>query len=209
MSAPASALIAGRVAAEESAGAVKKILEALNEKVVSLKWEKNPKTHKMELVSVQVNVTTGLVLGGAGLALAWEAANWFARAGVGGATNPMNVIAAEDMLAGPGGWIDLAITDIFGNAIKTETGAPKTVQAPPSFGAAYNVMLRNFVVAGPGTIAAELVSFVGNLTTGGGPGSSGGSQSFASSGAQSVWDKLKSETVDKGRRNVGPAHSRT
>jgi hypothetical protein len=177
----AAALLGAKATGEETAGAIKQVLDALNKDLISFHWAKNPRTHKLELVSVDVKITVGFVLGGAALALLWEIANWFAQSGIGQATNAENVPDIIGLLTlNP---VAIALTDLFGNPILNSDGSKKTVTAPPTFGAAFNTMMRNLTVAGPGQLALTLVNLVGNATTGGG---TGGTTTGSSSGTTSA-----------------------
>jgi hypothetical protein len=165
MAAAASTIVGGKVAADQSAGLIKTVMDALNKNVLSLHWERDPKkSSKMRLGSVDVNVTTGLILGAAALALLWEIGNWFAQ-GFEGNAGSNSFLTDAELVSGPAGWITLGLTDLFGNPVKDSSGNQKTVSAPPTFGAAYNNMLRNFTLAGPGQAAQTLMNMVAKATT--------------------------------------------
>ena len=182
MAAPAAALgaEAAAQASQQASSMLKTVLDALNKNVLSFHFEKNPRRVEGPLIlkSVDINISTGLILGAAGLAIVWEAGNWFANALA--KWNGGDGLPAElglSAILGPAGLVVTGLTDLLGNPIiDPQTGQQKTVQAPASFGAAYNQMLRNFTVSLPGTLAQKLVNLVGNYTTGGGPGQSTAAQ---------------------------------
>lgn len=68
------------VGAREAQGLVSTLVEGLNKNVLTFTWRRSWKDRKLILQGVQVNISTGLILGGVALALLWEAANWFAHA---------------------------------------------------------------------------------------------------------------------------------
>jgi hypothetical protein len=163
VAAPAAALVGG----DSAAGAVKQVLKALEHNIISFKFERDPKNFKkMRLVSMEFNVTTGLILGTAALGLAWEVGMAFANSGLGGGTAGTVGDLTSLVTLNPFEWL---VTDLFGNAIVDENGKQKTVKIPQTFGATFNQMLRNATAAGPGQLAQTLLNLVANATTGGGP----------------------------------------
>jgi len=162
----ATALLSGKATAEDTKGLIKTVVDALNRDIVSFRFERDPKHYKkMRLVSVDVHVTTGLILGSAALALLWELGNWFAK-GIAGwnGGSASNVPDAVGLLSlNP---VLILLTDIFGNPVLNSSGQQKSVSVPPTFGATYNVMMRNLTAAGPGTLAQALLNMVGNATAG-------------------------------------------
>ena len=169
MAAPAAGLAAlgldAKTATEASKGIIRAITTGLEHPVVSLHWEPDPKNYKkLKLTGVDVKITTGLILGSVALALLWEAANWFAQAlssspaGSGAAIlDVTGLVTANPVL--------IALADILGNPIKDSNGQQKTVTAPATAGAAYNVFIRNTILAGPSPIAAALMNQIANATT--------------------------------------------
>lgn len=164
MAAALPAAAAGaKIGADEAAGVIKSVLNALNHDILTVRWERDPKKHdKMRLASVDFHVTNGLVLGMVLLGLAWEAANWFASGGIFNSSSPENVILTDALLA-PEQYVTIFLSDIFGKPITNPDGSQKSVQVPATFGAAYNQMMRNLTVAGPGTLAQGMVNLVGRL----------------------------------------------
>lgn len=169
--AAAPAALAGQVAAKEGAGIVKAILNALERDVVHFHFERDPKNYKrMRLESFDININTGLILGLILCGLGWEAANWFAQA----LSKDADVASA---ILNPAQWTKDVITMDFSlspiltalglNKPKTP-GAPTTATAPSTFGAAYNSMLRDLTVAGPGLAASSLRDVVAKALLGNG-----------------------------------------
>ena len=162
--------VASKLSKDETAGIIKSVMNALERDIVAFHFERDKNTGKQVLQATDVHVTTGLVLGTAFLALLWEMSNWFAAAiakGLGGDTEGIPNILA---LVSPPEFETLVLADFVGNEIKDAAGNVKTVQAPSTFGAAFNLMLRNMTVAGPGQAANLFLGAIGNLTTGGGAG---------------------------------------
>jgi len=167
--ATAASMLGGKVAAEEAKGLIKTVIDALNHDLVSFHWERDPKNYrKMKLVSVDVHITTGIVLGAAALALLWEIGNWFAKAfasqGGDAAAVPdiLALITLNPVLFVAGNtipWLANPATNPFIapllNPPKGGSGKPQTVAIPSTFGAAFNAMMRDMTVAGPG-LAAQL-----------------------------------------------------
>lgn len=202
MAAAASALISGKISGEDAKGLLKGAIDALNKPIVTITWTRNPKrTSQLRVESVTLNVTTGLVLGGVALAMLYEAAAWFANAIAlkGGASvddigdlipDVTALVSANPVL-----WL---VTDLFGApVIDPSTGQQKSVQVPATFGAAFNLTMRNLVVGGPGTLSAGLVNLVGQLTNGnplsslsGGTATSSSSSSGSSTPAPKVMEPL-------------------
>lgn len=152
--------VAGKTAAVEGAGVIKTLLEGLNKSIVSVHVIRNPKNYKkMQISSIDINITAGLIIGAAGLAILWEIANWFAQSGAGGGT-PGSISTDLELVGGPAGWITLGITDLLGNPVLNSDGSQKTATGPGTFGAAYNQMLRNLTLAGPGQAASSLLNLV-------------------------------------------------
>ena len=164
MAAAAGDLLAGKTASKTAEGLIRTVINALEHPIISLHWSRDPKDYKkFVLTEVDVKITTGLVLGGIGLAMLWEVGSWFANAlsKYGGGDE---VVDAVELVTGLSFLIPL--TDIFGNIIKDPTtGAQKTVNAPPTAGAAYNALIRNGILAGPGPLIQALMNQVANYTT--------------------------------------------
>lgn len=182
MAAPATALVGAKATADEAKGLIKTVMDALNHNIVSFRFERDPKNYrKMRLAAVEINITTGIVLGAAALALLWEIGNWFAKSGVGGGDGAAVPDILSLITANP---VMFVVTDLLGNVITDpSTGAPKQVAVPSTFGAAYDAMLRDFIAGGPGTIAQMLRNVVAQFTTGGtGSGGASGSSSGAAPG---------------------------
>jgi hypothetical protein len=187
MAAAALGAAAGSEAgAKEAQGAIKTLVEALDKNIISFDWGRDPKTRKLVLQGVHVNVTSGLILGGIALALIWEAGNWFANAldaGKGGALpdlidlmNP--TIPLAEAVAGSAAsfdyWLLKALTTnpITGTSLlSTPSGgsnsasstASKQALMPTTAGQAYNAMVRDAILAGPGTVAAQFRNAITNL----------------------------------------------
>jgi hypothetical protein len=169
MAVPTEAL-GGKVAGDQAAGMIKTVLKALDHPVLAFHWSRNPKKFNGPLVldSVDMNITVGLILGMVLAGLGWEAANWFAKGLASGNDGDATVIPdiAALLTANPVLWL---VTDIFGNpVVDKSTGAQKTATVPATFGAAFNQMMRNITVAGPGTASQAMMNWIANQTTGGG-----------------------------------------
>jgi hypothetical protein len=186
----AGSTIGGEVAAKEAAGLIKTVVDALNHNLVTFRFGRDPKNHKkMRLESVDVNVTVGLVLGAAALALLWEIGNWFAKSGIGGGDGSavpdvLSLLTANPtlFLVANAGSIASGAENAFASANKTVLGwfgvkqathdqaanppaGTSVVAAPSTFGAAYNAMMRDFVVGGPGTAAAVMRNLAAKYMT--------------------------------------------
>jgi len=181
-----AAAAAGSVlGAQEAQGAVKQLVEALNKSIVTFDWARDPKTRKLVLQGVHVNVTTGMILGGVALALLWEAGNWIAQAinknGSGAIPDLVDLMIPGLAIpglavtaAGTSLWIAKEVASLVPSNVSTTTpttlephhpgSAPtKTVVAPATAGQAYNAMIRDVILAGPGTAAAQLATLVARL----------------------------------------------
>lgn len=153
------------------------IAEAMNKEIVHVHWGRDPKNHrKMRVEAVDLNLTTGFVLGAVGLAMLYEAAAWLSNAISQGKGGPAVVDLAEFL--SPAAFIVLTEMPAYWNAatglasalsnpltVTTTTPAgtpPSVVKVPPTAGAAFNLMVRDLIVAGPGTWSKMLA----NLTAG-------------------------------------------
>jgi len=175
----AASSIGGKIAGDQAAGLIKTVMEALNHDLVSFRWERDPKNYrKMKLVSVDVHITTGIVLGAAALALLWEIGNWFAKGiaswnGGDAAAIPdvLSLITLNPVLFVAGnvlpGFLNPAtnpfISPLLNPPKAGEKGKPQTVAIPSTFGAAFNAMMRDATVAGPGFAAQMLRNFAGTM----------------------------------------------
>jgi hypothetical protein len=161
--AAAGAIAGGKLAGDTASGIIKDIAKALEHDFLSLHFERDPKNYKkMRLASFDINVSDGLILGGVALALIWEIGNWFANAMSKGEGTVVNIL--EDIIS-PASFVTSIVTDILGNVVKDPQGNPKTVQAPATFGGAFNLAMRNITLAGPGTAAQAAMNAVAKYTT--------------------------------------------
>jgi hypothetical protein len=167
----AASAVGGQVAAKQSEGIIRSIMDALEKDIVHFSWEKEPNSKKMVLQKVDVHVTTGIVLGSVALALAWEAASWFASNF--GAGNPVNVVDLLNPTAfveynivksSPLGALASWLTGQAQGASAAASASGQSIKVPQTFGAAYNLMMRDFTVALPGTAAQGLRNLVGGIT---------------------------------------------
>lgn len=130
--------------------------------------DKNGKAHVLtETRTTSYALTNGMVLGMVLFGLGWEAAQWFATE----TGTPM-----LDLL-NPVNWIELnletgspiymaAVALGFAPASPIGANAVKSVKVPPSFGVAFNAMMRDLTVGGPGWLASRLKDLMAGLTPG-------------------------------------------
>jgi hypothetical protein len=165
----AAGSVEGAKAAE---GALRKLVDALNQSIVTFDWGRDPKTRKIVLQGVHVNVTTGLVLGGVALALFWELGNWIAQAlnNAGPDVIPdlsdLMTAPAKVLSTVPGSpwWVYKEITSLLPHSgTEPTTPTTKTVAVPATAGQAYNAMIRDLILSGPGTAANQLAALVAKL----------------------------------------------
>lgn len=162
----AEGLVAAQSSANKASGVVKDVLNTLKEPIISFHWEAPRDKYgnikigqKMLLGNVDLNITGGLILGMIALGLGWEALNWFAQSFK---QSSSAVVPGLDLLlfatSGNPMFLISMVYGPDGKPLKDAQGNPKTVTKPVSFGQAYNILLRDLTLGGPGVLAGQLAS---------------------------------------------------